>query len=279
MDPVSLKSMPQTLCLAHLTLIELTPPALVEAAADAGFTQVSLRLAPASAGEVQHPMIGGGPMMRETLARLRDRGVTVHDVELIRLTSTSAVASFEPLLAGAAELGAEHVLVAGDSPDEVVLASKFAELSELGARYRLHMALEFMPWRGIKSLPAARRVVGAAGTGSIVVDAIHLDRSGGSADDIRSLPPAHWAYFQICDAPAQKPASEEELLFQARSARLPPGRGGLDLVGMLRAIPADSVISIEAPMHGLPGLLPPVPRARMLLEATLEVMAKARERG
>ena len=70
--------------------------------------------------------------------------------------------------------------------------------------------------------------------------------------------------------------SEEELLFQARQARLPPGRGGLDLVGMLRAIPADSVVSIETPMHGLPDLLPPVERARMLRQATLDVLAQAR---
>jgi hypothetical protein len=84
-----------------------------------------------------------------------------------------------------------------------------------------------------------------------------------------------WASFQICDAPAQRPATEEELLFQARSARLPPGRGGLDLVGMLRAIPQDSVISVKTPLHGSPYLLSSVPRARMLRQATLEVMAKA----
>jgi len=160
--------MTHALCLAHLTLIELAPPQVVEAAAAAGFELVSLRLAPASAGEHQHPMIGGTPMMRETLARLRDLGVRVNDVELIRLTG---------------------------------------------------------------------------------------------------------------DAPRERPHSEEELLFQARQARLPPGRGGLDLQGMLRAIPADSVISIETPMHGRPDLLPPVERARMLRQATLDVIDEAGRRG
>jgi len=278
-DPVETTSMPHTLCLAHLTLIELTPPELVTAAADAGFTQVSMRLAPASAGELQHPMIGGTPMMRETVARMRDRGVAVHDVELVRLTSSSVVASFEPLLAAAAELEAKYLLVAGDAPDEAALASRFRELSDLGARYGIRMGLEFMPWRGIKSLPAARRVVEAAGTGGVVVDAIHLDRSGGLAGDLLSLPEAMWAYFQICDAPAARPDNEQELLFQARSARLPPGSGGLDLVSMIRAVPANTVISIETPMHGLTGLLAPVPRARMLKDATLEVLARAREPG
>ena len=93
-----------------------------------------------------------------------------------------------------------------------------------------------------------------------------------AAPPISPLPPSQWAFFQICDAPRARPDTEEELLFQARRARLAPGRGGLDLVGMLRALPADFVISIEAPMHGHPDLLPPVERARLLREATLDVL-------
>lgn len=267
--------MSHRLCLAHLTLIELTPPELVDAAADAGFTMVSMRLSPASIGEKQHPMIGGTPMMRETLARMLDRGVVVHDVELVRLTATTTAVAFEPLIAAAAELGARHILVAGDDSNEMAMAERFRDLSDLGDQYGVRMALEFMPWRGINTLQSAQRVVEMAGAGGIIVDAIHLDRSGGSAADIAVIPPAHWAYFQICDAPAQRPSTETELLFQARQARLPPGWGGLDLVGMLRAIPVNSVVSIETPLHGLPGLLPPVKRARMLRKATLEVMEQA----
>jgi sugar phosphate isomerase/epimerase len=267
------------LCLAHLSMIELTPPELVEAAADAGFEHVSMRLAPASAGESQHLMIGGTPMMRETLARMRDRGVSVHDVELVRLTPETEVADLEPLLEAAAALGAKHILVAGDSDDEPAVGQRLGELCALGAPYGLRMALEFMPWRGIKSLPSARRVVEAAGNGGIVVDAIHLARSGGTPDDLVLLPKGMWAYFQICDAVAEAPSSVEQLLFQARSARLPPGQGGLDLVAMICAIPPDTMVSIEVPLHGLPNLPAPVARARMLRAAALEVLAKASAHG
>ena len=267
--------MPHTLCLAHLTLIELTPPRMVEAAADAGFTQVSLRLAPATPSERQHPMIGGTAMMRETLACLRDRGVRVHDVELVSLSAGTDVAASEPLVAAAAELGARQMLVAGDDADEARLAGRLRELAGLGARYGVRVGLEFMPWRGISTLASALRVVQQAGIGGVVVDAIHLDRSGGSPAEIAAIPAAHWGWFQVCDAPAQRPLHEDELLFQARQARLPPGRGGLDLAGMLRAIPKNSVISIETPLHGLPNLLPPVERARMLRQATLELLETA----
>lgn len=270
--------MPHRLCLSHLTLIELAPPQMVDAAADAGFDQVSLRLAPASAQEVPYPMLGAGgtPMMRETLARLRDRGVTVHDVEMISLAGHTQVATLEPLVAAAAELGARHILVAGDDDNEAALTERLGELNALGQRYGVRMALEFMPWRGIKTLPSALRVVQAAGGGGVIVDAIHLDRSGGHASEIATIGPAHWGYFQICDAPAARPTTLDDLLFQARQARLPPGRGGLDLIGMAQAIPADSVVAIEIPMHGLPPVLPPVERARMLRQATLQLLERAR---
>lgn len=267
--------MARSLCLAHLSLIELAPPDLIEAAAAAGFSQVSVRLAPAAPGEHQHPMLGNTPMMRETLARMGELGVGVHDVELIRLDEKTDVAAQEPLMEAAARLGAAHILVAGDSADEGVVADGLARLAQIGARYGLKMGLEFMPWRGIRTLESALRVIEAAGVGGVVVDAIHLDRSGATVAQLAALPAHRWAYFQICDAPAQRPASQEEMVFQARQARMAPGDGGLDLVGMLRTVPRETAVSIEVPLHARPDLLPPVARARMLREATLRVMEQA----
>ncbi len=271
--------MAHALCLAHLTLLALPPPRLVEVAAAAGFSHISLRLAPATDQETPWPMAPGSPMLRETLARLQALGVQVNDVELVRLTAHSDVAAWEPLLASAAELGARHLLVAGDTADEAALAERFHALCALGATYGITMALEFMPWRGIATLASAQRVVALAGQGGVVVDAIHLDRSGGTATEVAAIPRNAWAYFQICDAPAQRPPDLETLLFQARSARLPPGHGGLDLVGMLRAIPADSVVSIEAPLQDSRYTPDPVDRARLLRDATLDMLARAGAHG
>lgn len=266
--------MSHSLCLAHLTLIELAPPELVDAAADAGFDCVSVRIAPAFAGDARPPLLGGTPQMRETVARLRGRGVAVHDVELARLSADSDVPAFEPLVAAAAELGARNILVAGDGADEAPMAERFAALCALGGRYGIGMGLEFMPWRGIRTLDAAQRVVTAAGAGGVVVDAIHLDRAGHTAAQLAALPAPLLAWFQICDAPAQQPNTPDELLFQAREARLVPGEGGLDLVGMLRALPGSTVVSIETPLQGRARLLPPAERARMLREATLALLAR-----
>jgi sugar phosphate isomerase/epimerase len=205
--------------------------------------------------------------------------VKVHDVEIVRLLPDTDIEAFEPLLASAAELGARHMLVAGDSPDEAAIAERYAKVWELGARYGIGMGLEFMPWTGIKSLESARRVLKLAGCGSIIVDSMHVDRSGGNAQDIAALPANQLAYFQVCDAFATRPATDEELIYQARQARLPPGEGGIDLCSMVRALPPDTVVSIEIPMHGLPNLAPPVERARALRRASEALLAQAAAAG
>ena len=114
--------------LSHMTAIELTPPEIVTCAADAGFKYLGVRLAPARPGEGQHPMLGDTPMMRETLARLRDTGVEVFDIDILRLQPNTDIKAFEPVLAAGARLGAKHLLVAVDHEDEPRMADVLSDL-------------------------------------------------------------------------------------------------------------------------------------------------------
>ena len=77
------------LALAHLGMLDATPPVLVEAAHAAGFGGVGIRLSPARLGEVPFPMGVGGAMLRETQARLHDLGMHVHDIEIVRISPAS----------------------------------------------------------------------------------------------------------------------------------------------------------------------------------------------
>ena len=54
-------------------------------------------------------------------------------------------------------------------------------------------------------------------------------------------------YWQICDAPAERPATMEAMIHAAREERMFPGEGGIDLVSLAKAMPADITISIEVP--------------------------------
>jgi sugar phosphate isomerase/epimerase len=264
--------------LDHLTVFELTPPELVSTASRAGFSHVGVRLQPAAPGEKQHPMIGDTPMLRETFARMADTGVRVLDAGVSRLRKDMDIAGLEPVFATAAKLGAAHVVVNGDERDETALAELFAGLCDLGRLYSLTVNFEATPWTGVRTLTQAARIVRNAGraNGRVLVDPIHVDRSGGSPAEIASIPPALIDYAQICDAHGPRPADFDTMIYQARNERAFPGEGNLGLAGMLRALPPGVPLSLECPTNQLAKTLPAVERARrgrMAIESLLASIA------
>jgi len=256
--------------LSALTVLELAPPDMVTCARDAGYTHVGLRLIPATPNEPSYETIGDTPVIRETLARLADTGITVLDIEILRLKPDVRVRDFLPVLETAARLGARNALVAGNDPDEARLTENLAALCDLAAPLGIAPCLEPMPWTDAKDFAQAARIVGNArrDNAGVLIDPIHFDRGGSSAAEIPSVPSSRLRYLQLCDAPAERPATLEGLLHQARSERLLPGDGGLDLAGILRAVPGDTPISIEIPQVALAKTVPAVERARRALAAT-----------
>jgi sugar phosphate isomerase/epimerase len=173
----------------------------------------------------------------------------VFDVEIARLAAEFKPDQFASFLETAAVLKARAILVAGDDPDESRLTDSFAEFCRAAAPYGLTADLEFMPWTAVKNAKAALRIVNNAGeaNGRVLVDALHVARSATTLDDIASLPRHLLSYAQLCDAPAGIPATDKELIHTARCARLLPGDGGIDLHGLVRALPDDLPLSLEIP--------------------------------
>jgi sugar phosphate isomerase/epimerase len=262
------------LSLAALTVIELTPPQMIQCAADAGYDFVGLRLLPATDQEVRYDFIGDTPLKRETLARLKDTGVGVLDAEILRLKPDTDVTAYKAMLETAAELGARYVLVAGNDPDEARTADNLAKLCDLAAPLGLTPSIEPMPWTDARDITQVARILNAArkANAGLLIDPIHFDRAGSSTDELRALPREYFRYLQFCDAPAERPKDLETLLYQARCERLMPGQGGLDLAGILRALPDDLPISIEVPMEGWAKTAKATERALKLREATLAVL-------
>jgi len=266
---------PRQLALAALSMLELTPPDMVSCAAAAGFSHVGLRLLPATSTEPQHDMLGNSPLLQETLQRLQDTGVQVADVEILRLKAEVDVKSYLPMLESAARLGAREVLVAGNDPDFARCVDSFARLCELGAPLGLSMNIEPMPWTDIRNIGMALQLLDAAGqdNAALLVDAIHFDRAGDSPAALAAVPRQRLHYMQLCDAPAAKPDSIEQLLYQARAERMPPGHGGLPLAELLLALPQDLPIALEVPMHNL-AHLSAIERARLLRTATEQLLQR-----
>ncbi len=263
------------LSLAHLTVLDATPPELVTVAATAGFQQVGIRLtATPSVGVPPYDMLGDTPVLRETLRRLADTGLSVLDVEFLRFEPESPVGIPEGFLEVGARLGARYVLVMSAEPDEARTLERFCELCDRAAQYGLHVCLEFAIYTGVKTLARAARMVQQSGrsNASVLVDALHFSRSGGQPGDLAAVDPSLFRYAQICDAAAEMPVDASGLIREARTGRLLPGEGALPLAALVAAFPDTVALSVEAPCRATAGLpaLERAQRAHRAMRALLD---------
>jgi sugar phosphate isomerase/epimerase len=256
--------------LAHLTALSLSPPELVEAAAEGGYRYVGLRLTRVTPQEPHYPLATDPALMRATKARLTATGIEVLDVELARIGPDDDPRAFLRFLEAGAELGARHVITQLPDPDRARKTDRFAQLCEMARPLGLTVDLEFPSWTETPDLREAVRVLRAADqpNAGILVDLLHFARSGSSLADLRQAP-AEWFHFaHVCDAPPGVPPTNEELIHTARFERLFPGEGGIDVHGILDALPAGLPYALEIPRAMLVAQVGGKEHARMSLAAT-----------
>jgi sugar phosphate isomerase/epimerase len=148
------------------------------------------------------------------------------------------------------------VLVMSTEPLEARTLERFCALCERAQPYGLQVCLEFAIYTGVKTLADAARLVKASGcsNASVLIDALHFSRSGGTPSDIAGIDASLFKYAQICDAVATIPSEPGDLIREARTGRLLPGEGALPLRDLVAALPATIPLSIEAPVRASAGL-------------------------
>lgn len=235
------------LSVAHLTALDLSPEEFLTAAAAAGFEGVGLRILPPPHTPEQWPVAGDRARTRALRQRADDLGIRVLEVEGFPIGPGGSVAGMEIGLEAAAELGATFILGSGNEPDEELLTEGYGILCDAAARFGLTVGMEFMPFRPMATLADALRVRDKVGrtNGRVLVDTLHLSRSGGTAEQLAAVPSSALAYIHLCDAPAVLP-DPGRFADEARTARLFPGEGALPLAAIVRAHPSLD-LSIEAP--------------------------------
>lgn len=239
--------------LAHLTVLDLAPPEMVRVAARTGYRSVGLRLIAVNDTTPGYPLMHDPQMMRATKAALAETGITVNDIEFIRITPDFSPAGLEPFLAAGAELGAKYVITSPYDPDLARLATRLAAFGDIAAGYGLRAVLEFFPWTSVPNLSTAVRVVESTGrpeTG-ILVDTLHFDRSDSTVADLGRIPAARLPFMHLCDAVVQPSYTTEELLHAGRAERLPPGEGGINIRRILEQMPKGIPMALEVPMTGM----------------------------
>lgn len=112
---------------------------------------------------------------------------------------------------------------------------RVATCAEIFNSSGIRVALEFLPYSGIRSLAEARDVCSRVGYDAcgLMIDTLHLMRSGGTPEDVAALSATEIACVQVADGPAHPPA---DLVDESRNGRLLPGAGAFDTQGFAAAL-------------------------------------------
>lgn len=249
---------------------ECGPLDTVRAAMAGGFDAVGLWIEPprwtaALTGEVRRA--------------LADSGLRLLDVEVIWLKPDSDMDDHRRCIDIGGELGAAHVLCVSSDPDACRTAARLAELCRHAEAMGMRVALEFGVFTQVKSLAAACAILDqvAHPLRALLIDPIHLDRSGGSAAEVAGVPRALLPYAQFCDASAIRPDVDDfdAVITDAVDLRLQCGEGVLPLRDVLAAMPDGIPLSIELRSKALRETFPdPADRARAVARATRAWLAR-----
>lgn len=260
--------------LAYLTSAPLPAPECVTLAAKLGYDAVGIRILPAAPGGDVQDLMGDKTALKETVQRLNDTGVTVFDVEIIRINEHFALENYKAFLEVCGALSAKAILVGGDDKNEARLTENYAAFCAAAAPYGLTADLEFMPWSGCRDAQAATRIALASGqkNAGVLVDTLHCARSATTLDDIAAIPHEFLHYAQICDAPGAMPVSFEELIYTARVQRLLPGEGTIRIRDVFDQLPATIPVSVEIPSVPVKAEIGVEEFARRALAASRQVL-------
>lgn len=260
--------------LAHLTVLDADPIALIDAGRAGGFDMVGLRVVPPLPGDAIVPVVGNVALQKEIKRRLSDTGLTVLDIEAVWIQPETKIEGLRPALEVGAELGARYVLTVGYDANTNRLAENFGSFCTLAHSCGLRTMLEFIPYATIATLKAAHDLLKAVtpADAGLLVDALHLSRSGGHPSDIAGYDSSLFSYIHLCDARAAIPPVDQ-IRPEARAGRSLPGEGELWLNEFIAAFPSGTPVGVEAP-NAMLAALPVAERARLAGSATRKLLSR-----
>jgi sugar phosphate isomerase/epimerase len=242
------------LSIDFISALGMPPIDFVHLAADLGCGRVGIALTPITANPHGYPgwSLRNDPQLRRELVtalRQRSTGISIGEGFLIR--SGAQIDDMAAELDLMAELGAERVNVVAIDPDRARMLEQLHRFAEMSGERGMGATIEFMPVSTIPDLASGLAVINEIGNENLklVIDCMHLCRSGGTAAELATCERAAIGYLQVCDvptAPSLLGYGEE-----AKHHRLPPGEGELPIAEILAATPSEVPIGIEIPQLSL----------------------------
>lgn len=263
---------------APLTLSHLGPVDFMRTAARAGFRHATVRTlggGPLAQPEAMTSLIRTHQEVREVKAAMAEEGISAHEIEVASVDAGVHIPDFQRGLDWAAELGGRYLVTVTSDTDKARRLDNITALAALAEPMGIRLVVEFIPWYPIATLAEGVELATGVGHGmGVLVDALHLFRSGAVAADLAGLDPDLFPYVQLCDAPGGV-FDVEEMRRQSLEERLDPGAGELDLVGVLRALPKGIPVNVEVPHVTRVAKIGSVAHALSVREHTERLLAAA----
>ena len=264
------------LAIEFISTFGMPPVEHIELAASLDCRNIGLASAPIVTLDGLYPewsLCGNPALLKDVKQALKDNGVTVSVGEGFVIMPGIDAAAYEGHFDLLAELGAKVTNACCVEADFAANVDGFGKLAEMAGARNLPITVEYLPGMVVGTLATARELVEQVNrpNAGLLIDSMHLFRSGASAADLAALPDGLVLYAQLCDVPLV--SKFEDYSFEARFARLAPGDGELPLRDFVKALPADVVIGLEVPMRALTEqgvsaanrLAPAIAKARALL--------------
>lgn len=258
-----------------ISVLGQPPVDYVHTAADLGVRHIGMAPAPIVTVEGLYPpwsLVEDAALRREVKAALADRGLSVSVGEGFLIMPGMDVQEFAGQVDAMAEIGAPVLNVIGVNPDPSGAADQLGAFAELAASRGLRTTIEFVPGTPFGDLPSAVDIVGRVGRPdfAVLVDAMHLFRTGSTAKDLAALDPALIGYVQICDVPW---VSDQPYADEARFERRAPSDGELPLKDMIAALPPGIHLGLEVPMRAKAEAgIGPIERLRPAIDAMRDLV-------
>jgi sugar phosphate isomerase/epimerase len=264
--------------IGFLSVFALPPVKLVDLAADLGCHYISTvvqgqPLVPL--GFRSYSLRDDVAMRKDLLAAMNHRDVTISLGDGFLVLPGAAMHTFSEDLDVLAELGVPWINAVSLDPDLSRTFDQFAALAELAAQRNIQTAVEPVPGLTVGDLTTALAAVEyvARPDFRLLIDTMHLVRSGSSAADLAAINPDHIGYAQLNDTTLQPRMDNymEEAMFE----RMVPGEGELPLRDILSALPPGIVIELEVPRRALAlAGVSPVDRLRPCVEAARRLLSE-----
>lgn len=261
-----------------LSVFGLPPVELVNLAADLGCRFVSAALQGMPLVPLGYPrfsLTDDAGLRQAVLAAMEERGVRISLGDGFLVLPGADVRALRGDLDVLAELGVPRINVVSLDPDVPRSFDQFAALTDLAAQLGIQTLVEPVPGLTVGDLPTALAAVEhvARPDFRLLIDTMHVVRSGSSAADLAAIDPTRIGYAQLNDT-TLRPRTEnymEEAMFE----RMVPGEGELPLRGILSVLPSDIVIELEVPRRQLAlAGVSPIDRLRPCVEAARRLLSE-----